>query len=74
MFRNIGLRTIKTAISIGFCMLLYILFKTLDTTIQINGVSLYHQTEGFRFSDFYSPFFAGIAAVLNVKEVYPSVL
>lgn len=69
MFRNIGLRTIKTAISIGFCMLLYILFKTLDTTIQINGVSLYHQTEGFRFSDFYSPFFAGIAAAYSL---YPS--
>lgn len=69
MFRSIGLRTVKTAISIGFCMLLYVLFKTLDTTIKINGISLYAQSEGFRFSDFYSPFFAGIAAAYSL---YPS--
>lgn len=65
----IGMRTLKTAISLGVCMLVYILFKLVDTKIIINGVSLYKKSKGFRFSDFYSPFFAGIAAAYST---YPS--
>jgi len=67
--RFFGKRTVKTAVSIGFCMLLYIILKTLDVMIKIDGVSLYDKETGFRFSDFYSPFFAGIAAAYSL---YPS--
>ena len=60
MFRKIGLRTLKTAISIGLGMVVYLLLKSLD-----QGLGLYNtasQPDGFRFSDFFSPFFAGIAS------------
>ena len=67
--RKIGMRTIKTAISICIGLLIYIIFKLLDSKILINGVSLYSRKTGFRFSDFYSPFFAGIAAAYSL---YPS--
>ena len=67
MFRKIGLRTLKTAISIGLGMVVYLLLKSLD-----QGLGLYNtasQPDGFRFSDFFSPFFAGIAAAYSL---YPS--
>ncbi len=64
MFRKIGLRTIKTAISIGLGMLFYILLRIID-----DKTGLYNQQTGFRFSDFFSPFFAGIAAAYSL---YPS--
>ncbi len=64
MFRKIGLRTIKTALSIGLGMLFYILLRLLD-----QGLNLYNNPTGFRFSDFFSPFFAGIAAAYSL---YPS--
>jgi len=64
MFRKIGLRTIKTALSIGLGMLFYILLRILD-----KYTGLYDQPTGFRFSDFFSPFFAGIAAAYSL---YPS--
>ncbi|MCR5349951.1 MAG: HAD hydrolase family protein [Acholeplasmatales bacterium] len=67
--RRIGMRTLKTAVAIGICMLLYILFKTLDSNIIYGGQTLYKRKTGFRFSDFYSPFFAGIAAAYSL---YPS--
>ena len=64
MFRKIGLRTIKTAISIGLGMLFYIILRIID-----DRTGLYNQPTGFRFSDFFSPFFAGIAAAYSL---YPS--
>lgn len=64
-----GKRTIKTALAIGLGMLLYIALKSLDVIIKIDGTSLYKRDSGFRFSDFYSPFFAGIAAAYSL---YPS--
>ena len=44
--RRIGMRTLKTAVAIGICMLLYILFKTLDTNIIYKGQSLYKRENG----------------------------
>ena len=67
--KGIGLRTIKTAISIGIGMLIYILMKALDTVITRGGVPLYDTVSGFRFSDIFSPFFSGIAATYSL---YPS--
>ena len=67
--KGIGLRTLKTAISIGLCMLIYVFVKILDTVITIDGVALYDRASGFRFSDIFSPFFAGIAAAYSL---YPS--
>ncbi len=64
MFRKIGLRTLKTALSIGLGMLFYIILRIID-----DGTGLYNQPTGFRFSDFFSPFFAGIAAAYSL---YPS--
>ena len=64
MFRKIGLRTLKTALSIGLGMLFYIILRIIDQTS-----GLYQKPEGFRFSDFFSPFFAGIAAAYSL---YPS--
>ena len=69
IFKFFGKRTIKTAIALGICMLLYVILKLLDTKIIVGGVSLYKREKGFRFSDFYSPFFAGIAAAYSL---YPS--
>ncbi len=55
--RRIGLRTIKTAISVFFCLLFYILLKCFEL---IPGVP-----DDFAFS-WYNPFFAGIATAYSV--------
>ncbi len=63
--RLIGMRTLKTAISLSLCLLVYIIFRVLDEEV----FHLYNKTRGFRFSDWYNPFFAGIATAYSL---YPS--
>lgn len=55
--KKIGLRTIKTAVSVFFCLLFYILLKLFEL---IPGVS-----DDFAYS-WYNPFFAGIATAYSV--------
>lgn len=55
--RKIGLRTIKTAVSVFFCLLFYILLKLFEL---IPGVP-----DDFAYS-WYNPFFAGIATAYSV--------
>lgn len=55
--KKIGLRTIKTAIAVFFCLLFYILLKLFEF---IPGVP-----NNFAFS-WYNPFFAGIATAYSV--------
>lgn len=57
--KRIGLRTIKTAISVFFCLLFYILLKLFEF---IPGVP-----DDFAFS-WYNPFFAGIATAYSVHS------
>lgn len=60
MFKRVGLRTIKTAISIFICLMIYLILKTVE---YIDGVE-----ENFAFK-WYNPFFAAIATAYSV---YPN--
>lgn len=57
MSKRIGMRTIKTAVSIFICLMIYLLLKTIEL---IPGVS-----DDFAFK-WYNPFFAGIATAYSV--------
>lgn len=57
--RKIGLRTIKTAISVFLCLMVFILLKAIEL---VPGVP-----ENLAF-DWYNPFFAGIATAYSVHS------
>ncbi len=60
MSKRVGMRTIKTAISIFICLMIFLLLKTIE---YIPGVE-----QDFAFK-WYNPFFAGIATAYSV---YPN--